>query len=227
MGWAESFEFLRALLIDLLVKGLLNLVRGRPVFFAGWGLRNAHAEAGVVVPEHRRRYNGPFWEAFRSGRDLTLITIKSLHTRNQLEDRLKKGFVNVSSLRILTLDPYLDCSIFESLARLLNEPVDNCQGDVEKAYMGFRDLQSNYPIIEVRTYRSIPTMQGLLVGRDYVVIEQLTYQSSPDDRMALILPRIGAPNAFALVQDRFQALWRDATPIPKAHTANLTPKTSQ
>ncbi len=210
----EIYDFIifvvREVVIELIVKGFVRLLRGDVIFFRGWRRRRQIVEPALLYRRHRQASEDMFWPAFKSKRDVLFITIKSLHTRNRLKDMIEHGDVNVHSLKILTLNPELHHSVFEALARQINEPVDNCINDCRDAYRVFCELASKYSYIEVQRYDTLPTMQGVIVNGDYAFVELLTYQSIPDDRTALMITQVDSPNSLLLLTQRFERLWGDS-----------------
>jgi len=203
----------KEVVINLIAGGFIRLLRGDTIFFRGWRRRNEVIEPGLLYQRHRKQASEDrFWQAFKSKRDVLLITIKSLHTRNRLKEMIENGEVAVNSLRILTLNPDLPYSIFEALAKHINEPADNCINDCRDAYNVFCELASKYQYIEVRRYDTLPTLQGIIVNGNYAFVELLTYQSNPDERTALMISQADSPNSLRLLTHRFEILWKDSRP---------------
>jgi len=204
---------LKEIVIDLFAGGIISLFKGDIVFSRGWRRRKAKIEPALLYQHHRKHASEDvFWRAFKSKRDVMLVTIKSLHTRNRLKEMIESGEIAVRSLRILTLNPELPSSLFEALAKQINEPVENCITDCRNAHHIFQELTDKYKFVEVRRYDSLPTIQGVIVSDDYAFVELLTYQSNPEERTALMISKTAGPNSLQLFEQRFEKLWRDAKP---------------
>ena len=203
--------FIKDIFIDFIIKGFFEFIKGDVVFFRGWKRRKEFVEVGLLYPYHRKYANEKiFWDSFKSKKDVTLITIKSLHTRNKLLERIESGEVSVLSLKILTLNPELPRPIFISLSKLINEPVENCVKDSQDAYNLFKELEHKYNFIEVRKYDNIPTLQGVIVSDQSALIELLTYHSSPDERTAFLLTKKDNPKSLQNFAKKIDLLWKEA-----------------
>jgi len=197
---------------ELLLKGIWALIRGRPFVLRGWQLRNKKAEAGLIFLDHRASKKDLFWNSFASPKDLLLITIASLHTRIRLGELLAEGSVRARSLRILTLDPTVPDAVFELHGKLLGEAAQEVKTHALDAYKDFKEWQSKYNCVEVRKYRITPALQGLIAGGEYAIIEQLTYRTVPDHRVAIYLSKKTTPVAMSVFEERFDDLWNDVEP---------------
>jgi len=207
-GWISLI--FKDILVNLVAGGIIRLFRGDVIFFRGWRRRKALIEPALLYQSHRKHASeDSFWRAFTSNRDVTLVTVKSLHTRNRLKEMLEKGKVSVRSLRILTLNPDMPPPIFDALAELLNEPAANCKTDCREAYETFRDLAAKYEFVSVQRYDSLPTIQGVIVADEYAFVELLTYHSNPDERTALMILMKDSPSSYKLIAERFDRLWQD------------------
>ncbi|MHB8579663.1 MAG: hypothetical protein ACYDA4_07355 [Ignavibacteriaceae bacterium] len=202
---------IKDIFLDFIIKGVVEFFKGNVVFFRGWKKRKEFVEVGLLYPHHRKYSNEKiFWDSFKSRKDITLITIKSLHTRNNLIERIGNGEVSVHSLKILTLNPNLAKPVFISLSKLLNEPVENCIQDIQDAYNLFKELEHKYSFIEVRKYDCIPTLQGIIVSDKSALIELLTYHSNPDERSAFLLTQKDNPVTLQHFAKKIDLLWKEA-----------------
>lgn len=160
-------------------------------------------------PYTRDKYEG----AFASGQDVLFITVMSQHNLKQMPTLLEKANVNNTRLRVLTWDPNLSTETIDSLRKHLGENPENPERTVEQVKQASQDwdsLASKHSNITVRKYRSSPTMQGLVVGKEWTQIELLPFATHPDYRPALILTATSDPEAFELFRSAFENLWNSA-----------------
>jgi hypothetical protein len=81
---------------------------------------------------------------------------------------------------------------------------------LREAVADWRALERAYSNLTVREYRSLPTMQGVIVHGKWACIELLPYATHKHERPALVLTPQSDPDAFKLVAERFEKLWNDA-----------------
>lgn len=170
---------------------------------------------------HRQPTRHRFEEAFVSGQDVLFITIMSQHTVKQIRPLLKKALDSNTRLRVLTLYPDLAHEAIEALRKHLDENRNNPERtvvQVKEASVDWDNLAVEHNNIEVRKYRSSPTMQGLVVGKEWAQVELLPFATHPDYRPALILTAASDPEAFELFRGAFENLWNSAQSVPLRET---------
>jgi hypothetical protein len=176
-------------------------------------IREPGTEPITLCLNHRLHTREQFKAAFANGRDLLFVTIMTQHTLKWMEPLFQVAAAKNARIRVLTWDPAVPPSAIEAFRLHLNENEHDHRRTVQQvkqASEGWDALSAKYSNIEVRRYRSSPTMQGLIVGDELAMIELLPYSTAPDDRPALILSRGLNPDAFALLRESFERLWRNA-----------------
>lgn len=162
-----------------------------------------------VSPTARKYYEG----AFTSGKEVLYLTIMSQHTLKEIERRVQKMLAYETVIKVLTLDPDLPVEAIESIRRHLNENSDNpseTTHQIRRAWEHWTAIKNKYPNIEVRKYKSTPTMQGVIVMDDYALFELIPFDTPPEERPGLIVTKKDNPEVFKLFQQKYLRLWKDA-----------------
>lgn len=172
-------------------------------------MRDGQIEPGAICLRHRITSEAYFKNALQSKEDVLLVSIMSSHTLVNVKAYLRNGTVNVRRLRVLTWDPDLPSEVINEFARHLDEDTAKCRNQVAKAWRGWKECEAKYGFVEVRRYRGVPTMQGVVGGRS-AMIELLTYHTPTAERCALLLADKGTPNALRLFVGAFESMWNNA-----------------
>ena len=194
------------LLWVLIVLGIADSLLLLLMYFRVTGSRRQR-----VHTRHRSATQDHFDRAFESGTEVFWLTIMSLHTLREMETRLTKAQATRTRVNLLTLDPALDPGVIGAVQLHLNEPpydVNATARQIREAWEQWSALAKKYPDpIRVRTYKSIPTMQGILVRDKYIAVELIPYDTQTGDRPGLLLTRNEDPELFNLFQQKFISLW--------------------
>ncbi len=189
----------------LIVLGIANSLLLLLMYFRLAGSRRQRIHTGhrVVTQDHFRK-------AFESGTEVFWLTIMSQHTLREMETRLTKAKTTRTRVNVLTLDPASDPELIKAIQLHLNEPphdVNVTARQIREAWEQWSALAKKYPDLRVRLYKSVPTMQGILVENRYIAVELLPYNTHTDDRPGLLLTQKGDPVLFNLFQEKFIDLW--------------------
>jgi hypothetical protein len=171
--------------------------------------------------ERRRNAMGLFRSAFKSDTDVYLLTIKSRNVF-ALIDALLPGFPSGSRLNVLTWDPgdprsEENPSIKALIGLTPDEPttlktfteeVLNAPGLWDKRRKNWKNLK-----IEIRQYRSTPTLEGVLVKDRWALVELMPFGVPTELRAGLILKADKDPKAFMYFQKTFMDLWDSNRPL--------------
>ena len=170
-----------------------------------------------MYPRHRDREttNNLYENAFSSGDEVLYLSIMSQSTLKEIEPKLQQAQIHRTKLRVLTLDPDLSKETIESIRSHLNENSENpseTTRQIRRAWEQWTDIAKRYPNVEIRKYKSIPTLQIILVGDKYATIELLPYNTHPRERPGLVITRKANPELFQLIQEKYLRLWNDSVP---------------
>jgi len=201
-------EVVGAAFVDLL-RRFGTFLRGK----LSLPIRDGQIEPGAIHLRHRITSEAYFREALQSKEDVLLISIMSSHTLANVKAYLRNGMVNVRRLRVLTWDPDLPSQVINEFARHLGENAANCRNQVVEAWRGWKECEAKYGFVEVRRYRGVPTMQGVVWGRS-AMIELLPYRTPTSERCALLLADKGTPNALRLFVGAFESMWDNSQRAP-------------
>lgn len=163
-----------------------------------------------IHTKHRNTTSEYYDDAFTSGLEIFIVSIMSQHTLREMDARLRKAQASRTRVNVLTLDPNLDQSIVEAIRLHLNEPpydTEITMRQVKEAWEQWSSFAGKYPDVRVRKYRTIPTLQGILVRDKYASIELLPFDTQTDNRPGLFLTRSEDRELFNLFQDKFIKLW--------------------
>ena len=171
-------------------------------------------ENPLLLINHRRNFKDRFFlSALQSQDKILLLSIMSKHTLNDINELNAKKKLKTQQLRVLTFTPESTTNeMYRSLSSHLNEyPVSNIRQQIKNAWKGWKDLEKESKLkIKVRGYASIPTIQGILVENNYVMLEILTFHSQPDNRLGVLMTKKDCPKSFTLVSESFEALWKNS-----------------
>lgn len=198
---------------EIVGAGLVALLRRFYIFLRGKLtslLRDEQIEPGAICLRHRVASEAYFKNALQSEEDVLLISIMSSHTLANVKAYLRNGMVNVRRLRVLTWDPDLPSEVINEFARHLDEDATKCRNQVAEAWRGWKECEVKYRFVEVRRYKGVPTMQGVVVGGRSAMIELLPYHTPTAERCALLLADKGTPDALRLFVGAFESMWNDA-----------------
>jgi hypothetical protein len=169
-------------------------------------------------PHTRQWYERAFDASRYPTAEFLYITIMSKNTLPYVKAALRKR-ARPSEMRVLTWDPTLSEDVFEAMRLHLGENESN----VEETYKQIRSaakewgkLNSKYKntgCLKVKTYRSVPTMQGLIVKNHWALIELLPFHGETKKRPAILLEAERAQDQMLLdhFYDAFDELWRSST----------------
>ncbi len=151
-------------------------------------------------PKLRDKY---YRAALASGGRVLYISVMSRRSFKLLEENLSED----TQLQVLTWNPASVEEIVAFSKHLQEEgdKLDQTQGALEK----WAKLERDQANIEVRTYESTPTMQGIVVEKQWAMIELMPYGRGPSLRPAILLRyREKAERmAFLFFADAFQSLF--------------------
>jgi DNA-binding Xre family transcriptional regulator len=155
------------------------------------------------TPDVRRKY---YEAALGSGRKVLYLTIMSSRSFKNLKTHLNPE----TELDVLTWNPTTADEI-RGFAKHLNEGDDKIR-QTQNALNEWDRLKNKN--IKVYSYESAPTMQGVLVREEWMLVELIPYSTIPDLRAALLLRRAEPSEqpGFDFFSDRFEALLRSAKP---------------
>lgn len=137
----------------------------------------------------------------------------SQSTLKEMEPKLQHAQATRTTLRVLTFGPDSSAETIESIRRHLNENADKpgeTVNQIRRAWDHWTAIKNTYTNVEVRKYKSIPTLQAIIVGDKYAIVELLPYDTHPHERPGLIIFRKDNPELFSLFQEKYLRLWRDA-----------------
>jgi hypothetical protein len=175
--------------------------------------RESHFKSTVLCLRHRIHARERYYEkAFSSGEDVLYVSIMSHDTIKEMKQYLAKARESRTRLRVLTWHPDTSEDTIEALRKHLHENDDpeRTIQQVRQAAADWDTLKGKYANLDVRKYRSVPTMQAVIVGQQWALVELLPYATFKNDRPALILTPKTDPDAFLLFRNKFEKLWDDA-----------------
>jgi hypothetical protein len=150
----------------------------------------------VLCLRHRLNASEEYYDpAFKSGGDVLYIATMSQSTLKEMHHRLKDSQSTNTRLRVLTWHHYTPPEAVELYRMHLQENSDNPRRSLDQlrdAAADWRALEVQYPNLTVREFRSLPTMQGIIVSGKWALVELLPYAVGPRERPALVLTP--APN---------------------------------
>ncbi len=171
------------------------------------------ASAVPIYPRHRTTARDIYEDAFSSGEEVLYLSIMSQSTLKEMEPKLRRAQATRTTLRVLTLDPDLSAETIETVRRHLDENADNPSetvNQIKRAWEHWTDIKNRYSNVEVRKYRSAPTLQLIMVGDKYAIVELLPYDTHPRERPGLVITRKENPELFQLFREKYLRLWKDA-----------------
>lgn len=158
----------------------------------------------------RTKYYAP---AFGSGADVLYVSIMSQDTLKAMKPHLLTSQSTNTRIRVLTWHrdtPAETVELFRKHLKENDEHPERTRDQLRDAVTDWRSLESAFSNLTVREYRSLPTMQGVIVHGKWACIELMPYATHKHERPALVLTPHSDPDAFRLVAERFEMLWNDA-----------------
>ena len=194
--------------------GILRTI-GAPFTWAGLLLRAGSPwKLAEVCLQYRQHARNRYYEAaFDSGRDVLYISIMSEGTLKAMQPLLERAQKSNTRLRVLTWHHDISDTVIEAFRQHLGEhdyAPERTSAQVRQAAVDWRQLESIYSNLQVREYRSAPTMQGYIVEGKYAVVELMPYRVHPTDRPALVLRPHRDRQMYTLLRQRFELLWNDS-----------------
>jgi hypothetical protein len=169
--------------------------------------------AAKLHVRHRNTTSKYYDDVFSTGLEVFIVSIMSRHTLREIESRLREAEKSRTRLNVLTLDPTVDRSVVEAIRLHLNEPpqdTDITARQIRQAWEQWSVFAEKYTNVRVRRYRSIPTLQGVLVRDRDMSVELIPFDTQTRDRPGLFLTQKEDPDIFSLFQEKFVALWESA-----------------
>lgn len=144
--------------------------------------------------------------AFAGGDEVLYVTIMSRDSFKTVEKSLSPA----THLRVLTWNPASEEEIV-GFSKHLKEEGDKLL-QTQEALEKWSRLEQQNPNIEVRTYDSTPTMQGVIVHKKWAMIELMPYARVPSLRPALLLhyQERAERKPFQFFADAFESLFSDS-----------------
>ena len=140
-----------------------------------------------------------------------MLSIMSHHTMDDMRRRLERARETTTTVNVLTLDPELDLATVEALRIHLDEKHNKnaaaVADQIKGAFDNWSSFVDEFPLLHVGKYRSIPTLQGVLVKGEYMTIELLPFATSTTRRPGIYLTRAADHELFDLFEGSFLAMW--------------------
>jgi len=176
-------------------------------------LRGKTFKITTVCLNHRTNAKVKYYNAaFSSGKDVLYLSVMSQATLKSMKPHLDMCVRSDTKLRVLTWDEHIPAAVVEAYRLHLNENSDHPDRSLEQARRAAQDwkaLQNDYKDnLQVRDYRSIPTMQGLVVEDSWALIELIPFSAQPEERPALLLTPKSDPELFSFFRQKFEDLWK-------------------
>jgi hypothetical protein len=136
-------------------------------------------------------------------------------------------------LRVLTLDPNLDRAAVEAVGRGLVEHRDTPHGAVRQVreaalqWLGLARDSRYAGFLRVNAYDSAPTLQGILVPDQFVLVELLPYDTFKENRPALFIRRTDDEKNFGVFAKAFEALWNQSSPLVLGESVDVSSQYTQ
>ena len=198
----EFWEFMSFTLIVFIIEEQVNKY-----------LELTKANNNSIVLSNLRDKTYEFYkEAFETKQDLLIVSIMSQHTIKAIEPHLTKALANNKKVDVLTFDPESNEETIEAIRKHLNENSDDpskTKEQIEQALDQWTALANKFNNLEIRKYKTIPTVQGIFVKEKFIVLEIMAYSSEPRERPGLIVEKDKDQELFIFLQDRYNKLWLD------------------
>jgi hypothetical protein len=147
------------------------------------------------------------------------VTIMSQCSFERLRKALPTEPASARPLRVLTLDPNLDRAAIEALGRHLVEHRNAPEGavkQVREAALQWLALarESKYAaFLRLKSYNSSPTLQGILVPDQFVLVELLPYDTFKENRPAIFIRQTDDEENYSTFAKAFETLWAQSSPL--------------
>jgi len=166
-------------------------------------------KATTICLKHRNNTRERYYEgAFRSGKDVLYLSVMSQSTLKDMPSHLEECGKYGTTLRVLTWDQTVPKALIEAYRLHLNEPYpERAIEQARNAAKDWRELENQFKYLDVREYRSLPTMQGLIVKDSWALIELIPFNTHTHDRPALLLTPGADPELFELFRQKWEDLW--------------------
>jgi len=168
----------------------------------------------VLCLRHRVHARTKYYEqAFASGTDVLYVSIMSQDTLKEMKPHLMTSQSTNTRIRVLTWHhdtPEGTVELFRKHLQENDEHRERTREQLCQATADWRTLEQAYTNLTVREYRSLPTMQGIIVHGKWALIGLMPYAAHKYERPALILTPQSDADAFKLIADQFEKLWNDS-----------------
>jgi DNA-binding winged helix-turn-helix (wHTH) protein len=163
--------------------------------------------------KHRSMHYRRLEKALLSGQDILLLTVMSQSMTKWIRKLLIKAVEKGTRLRVLTWSETVPV-VIEAFRKHIDEnSARNTRhrtiSQVIDAVADWTRLSKEFACVEVRKYKSVPTMQGFFVtgAEGWGIVELLPFATQPEKRPALILNSRTDSDVFRLFYDTFEDLW--------------------
>jgi hypothetical protein len=152
--------------------------------------------------------------SFSSGREVIYLSIMSKNTLGKMPERIRRAEASHTTVNVLTWDPNVGAQAIAAFGKHLAEEATAAE-QTEDACATWRKLAKEHRSVikKAGTYRSSPTMQGLVVLDDWALVEMIPYHLPPAQRPSIFLSASLDAELFPVIQSSFQALLADATAL--------------
>ncbi len=168
----------------------------------------------VLCLRHRVHARTKYYEqAFASAADVLYVSIMSQDTLKEMKPHLITSQSTNTRIRVLTWHhetPGDSVELFRRHLQENDEHPERTRDQLRQAVADWRTLEKTYSNLTVREYRSLPTMQGVIVYGKWALIELMPYATHKHERPALILTPQSDSDAFNLIAAQFEKLWNEA-----------------
>jgi hypothetical protein len=172
------------------------------------------------IPAHRSDSEShEIWNQVINGDhpDALLVTIMSKESFKDIELALRNNPEQRRPFRVLTLDPAMNKHAIEAFGRHLSEhksAPSEAIPQVRNAAIRWAALAKRFPgRMVVKTYNSAPTLHGILVENDVVLVELIPYDTPKGSRPAVLIRRADDKDNFDLFANAFKRLWENGKDI--------------
>lgn len=195
-------NILIAIGVILLIVGVILLIRD---------IKKIPGSKVSMYLRHRITANRFYEDAFSSGKEVWYLSIMSQATVKEIEPKLQKAKAHNTRLRVLTFDPDASPETIEAIRSHLqenNSDPSKTAIQIKDAWNQWTYYANKYPnVVEVRKYKSIPTLQIIVVGDEYAKVELLPYNTPPNDRPGLVITSNTNPELFQILKNKCMNLW--------------------
>lgn len=199
------------LLAAFFSHALYDLTKAR---LGGWLSRNSltriNAEHMPVLLEHRSHFGSLLHSALTSNEEVLMLSIMSLHTVMAIRGMMDNNQLRLRRLRVLTLHPGTDTAVSSALGSHLKEDPHKKPQQIQEAWASWKALEGRTPSVEVRGYKSLPTLQATIVVGQWMTVELLPYAAQTVQRPGLFLSVVEQPRTFRTLWDSVERLWNES-----------------